>query len=35
MTGEERKTRKDELIRILDSDDRLARRLLGLSRTPD
>ena len=35
MTGEERKARKDELIRILDSDDRLARRLLGLSRTPD
>ena len=29
LTAEERKDRKDELVRILDSDDRLAGRLLG------
>ena len=34
MTGEKRKACKDELIRILDSDDRLARRLLGPPRIP-
>ena len=35
ITSEERKACKDELIQILDSDDRLARRLLGLSWIPD
>lgn len=35
MTGEERRVCKDELIQILDSDDRLAGKLLGLPPIPD